>query len=185
MPWRKGTDWVCPHNNTRTYNFFFFVDLIFLYLSPKSLLPLSCQQPFQQTHYQLCKPCLPSFSLKPCSWLASWCCRVQARVLVPVRRSSGILLGLTYGGLDSGLQSQLQAWQHHTFTWKWIHCWHAPFCLVLSFSRWQQQPSQSSLGDTQKHSGLGRKKQETKGKSHPENLNQQIVTSKGELLMFL
>ena len=87
MPWRKGTDWVCPHNNTRTYNFFFFVDLIFLYLSPKSLLPLSCQQPFQQTHYQLCKPCLPSFSLKPCSWLASWCCRVQARVLVPVRRS--------------------------------------------------------------------------------------------------
>ena len=29
------------------------------------------------------------------------------------------------------------------------------------------------------------KKQETKGKSHPENLNQQIVTSKGELLMFL
>lgn len=133
MPWRKGTDWVCLHNNTRTYNFFFFVDLIFLYLSPKSLLPLSCQQPFQQTHYQLCKPCLPSFSLKPCSWLASWCCRVQAWVLVPVRRSSGILLGLTYGGLDSGLQSQLQAWQHHTFTWKWIHCWLDMHHFVLSY----------------------------------------------------
>ena len=48
---------------------------------------------------------------------------------------------------------------------------------LMFLDRGGKQASQSSLRDTQKHSGLGRKKQDTKGKSHPENLNQQNVTN--------